>query len=578
MGKPAVSGRFLVIAAAGMVGLAVCTPSSAEPSPVAIDKLFAQWSRSDSPGCSLGVSRNGTIVYERGYGVANLELGVPITPASVFHVASVSKQFTAMSILLLAQRGQLALDDEVRKHMPAFPEYGTPLTIRHLLTHTSGLRDAFLLIELAAPREDGASRSKKLLELLARQKELNSAPGAEYAYSNAGYLLLAAVVERVSGQSLRAFADTNIFKPLGMTQTHFHDDATMVVPHRASGYRRDGGGLHLAFHGDLGHVVGNTGLFTTARDLLRWEQNFADARVGDPALVAAMQEPTTLTGGETSPYGFGLQVGRYRGLRTIGHGGGDPGYAAYVVRYPDQGLALALLCNQEDIEVGELANRVADAFLAETLGVPSSSGAPSTPPRVSLSAEQLMSKEGLYYDSSSHALLRMVVAEGKLMGSPGVGIGGDWEVVPVSATRFLIPGTPIALEFPPAAGGPQEMHVIGEHPRPDVLRRVGASALSRKEAVEFAGAYASPELEVTYTVNVLVTMYSPHGGAYDLAIQIPGRAPIALLPVFRDGFAGSLVGVVKFSRDARGGVTGFTVNTNGVRGLRFDRVEGRQRP
>lgn len=574
MGIPAVLGRLLVVAAAGTVALAVGTPSSAEPPPAAIDELFAQWSKSDSPGCSLGVSRNGTVVYERGYGVANLELGVPITPASVFHVASVSKQFTAMSILLLAQRGQLALDDAVRKHMPAFPEYGTPLTIRHLLTHTSGLRDAFLLVELAAPLEDGTSRSRRLLDLLARQRALNSAPGAEYAYSNAGYLLLAAIVERVSGQSLRAFADANIFKPLGMTQTHFHDDPAMIVPNRAAGCRREGGSFQAALHGDLGRTVGNTGLFTTARDLLRWEQNFADTRVGDPALLAAMQAPTTLTGGETSPYGFGLQVGQYRGLRTIGHGGGDPGYAAYLVRYPDSGLAIALLCNQEDIAVGELTNRVADAFLAETQVVGS---APSTPPRVSLSAEQLSSKEGLYYDASNHALLRMVVEEGKLMGSPGVGMGGDWEVVPVSASRFVIPGTPIALEFPPAAGGPQEMHVIGEHPQTDIFHRVVASALSLKEAVELAGAYTSAELEVTYTVHVSVTM-SSHGGTYDLAIHIPGRAAIGLLPVFRDGFAGSLVGVVKFARDARGVVTGFTVNTNGVRGLRFDRVEGERRP
>ncbi len=213
--------------------------------------------------------------------MANLESGVAITPASVFHVASISKQFTAMSILLLAQRGQLSLDDEARKYITELTDYGTPLTIRHLLTHTSGLRDAFLLQGMAAPREDDADKNDAIVKILSRQRALNSRPGTEFQYNNGGYVLLGVIVKRVSGQSLRAFTDVNIFKPLGMTRTHFHDDPR----DRAESHLRLSSGREhrptLAMRADPGGLVGNTGLFTTAGDLLLWEQNFADLRVGD---------------------------------------------------------------------------------------------------------------------------------------------------------------------------------------------------------------------------------------------------------------------------------------------------------
>src|SRR2546425_2328146 len=184
--------------------------------------------------------------------MANLELGVPIPPASIFHAASVSKQFTAMSIVLLAERGQLSLDDEVQKYIPEWADHGSRITIRHLLTHTSGLRDAFMLEGLAPPREDGSDRNDAIVKILARARGLNFTPGAEFQYNNGGYTLLANIVKRVSGQSFRAFAEANIFKPLGITQTHFHDDHRMIVPNRASGYHQDAGGLRLVTHGDAG--------------------------------------------------------------------------------------------------------------------------------------------------------------------------------------------------------------------------------------------------------------------------------------------------------------------------------------
>jgi CubicO group peptidase (beta-lactamase class C family) len=401
--------KLAILAGIMLAGVAIVSVNACQvrlPLPIdKVDQLFAEWNRADSPGCSLGVSRNGMVVYERGYGMASLESRVRITPASVFHVASISKQFTAMSILLLARRGQISIDDDVRKYVPEWADRADHVTIRQLLSHTSGIRDGFKLLGLAAPKD--GDMNEALVAMLARQRALNFPPGSAFEYSNSGYTLLASIVRRVSGQSLRAFADKNIFKPLGMTHTHVHDDVSMIVPDRAWGYLKDSAGLRAAVHGDLGHLVGTTGLFTTARDMLIWEQNFADARVGDPELVRLMQTPVLPTGWpDGSSYGFGLEIGQYRGQRTVAHGGGDPGYAAYAVRYPDQALAIALLCNLENVgaTIGRLTERVADLYLADVLGPPDAMGPTTTPPAVSLSSEQLASNAGLYRDPSNETL------------------------------------------------------------------------------------------------------------------------------------------------------------------------------
>jgi beta-lactamase family protein len=381
--------------------------------------------------------------------------------------------------------------------------------------------------------------------------------------------LLGSIVKRVSGQSLRAFADANIFKPLGMTHTHFHDDPSMIVPNRVSGYHRDGSGLHLA--SENGGIVGNAGLQTTVGDLLLWEQNFAEVHVGDRALISAMQTPAIPTGwSDGSSYGYGLEIAQYRGLRTIGHGGGDRGIASYVVRYPEQGFAVALLCNLDNIGVNggvtALTQGVADIYLSGAFATPPASSATAAPPHVPLSAGQLATKVGLYRDPVSESVGRIFLRDGKLMASEGAGEGESVELTPVSENRFVVSGTPIMAEFVPAAPGrPQEVRVTGAGPKPVVSQQVTNSlAPSSTELRAFRGEYTSVEVEGTYTLAARDS---------GLVIQIPGRTDIALQPIFPDGFAGAIVGVVKFSRDGGGAVTGFTANSSGARGLRFDRVK-----
>src|SRR5687767_3664181 len=293
----------------------------ADTTRVAVNRAFAAWSSTDSPGCALGVARNGQVVFENGYGMANLETETPITPASIFHVASVSKQFTGMAIALLARDGKLSLDDDVRKYITELPNYGHRITIRHLLNHTSGLRDQWDLLFMARGRfEENRITEADVLEIVARQKALNFVPGTEYLYSNTGYTLSAIIVKRVSGKSLREFADERIFKPLGMSDTHFHDDYTMVVKRRAAGYaRRPAGGWRVSLPNY--DTYGATSLFTTVGDLLRWDANFTTPVVGDEGMWREMPVSAVLAGGDTTGYGFGILTEQYRGTRLVGHGG-----------------------------------------------------------------------------------------------------------------------------------------------------------------------------------------------------------------------------------------------------------------
>jgi CubicO group peptidase (beta-lactamase class C family) len=568
MKTQAIATCVFVISVASVGWVAACNRSPVESSTARVDKLFAEWNRSDSPGCSVGVSQNGFPVYEHGYGMANLELGVPITPASVFHVASISKQFTAMSISLLAARGQLSLDDDVSKYIPEWANREHRVTIRDLLAHTSGVRDGFTLLELAAPRGGVGDTNGVLVNLLARQRGLNFAPRSEYQYSNGGYVLLANLVKRVTGQSLRAFAEANIFKPLGMAHTHVHDDPTMIVPNRAAGYHRDKAGLHVAPHADFGRIVGTTGLMTTTGDLLQWEQNFADVRVGSSALLTMMQTPTVLSNGDVSPYGFGLEIGDDHGLRTVGHGGGDPGFGAYVIRYPDRALAVAVLCNLDNIgqSVGALARSVAALYLPEIPSRPSESALTAPPSPVSLSGEQLASRVGLYRDVSKVTFGRIFLRDGKLVASPNAGTDGDtFEMTPVSPNQFVIPGIGVGLEFMPAvAGRPQEIRLTGDGPKPALMQRVTEqSAPSSTDLRAFAGEYTCPDLEVTYAISVRDS---------GLVMQLAGRPEIVLAPVVSDTFHGALIDIVRFSRDAGGVVTEFSIHTSGVRHLGCHRM------
>jgi CubicO group peptidase (beta-lactamase class C family) len=341
------------------------TPVSG-PMAHAVDHLFAQWTTPDSPGASIAVIQNGKIVYSKGYGAANLEYGVPNAPTTVFHLASVSKQFTAFAIYLLAQDGKLSLDDDVRKYVPKLHDFGKVITIRQLLHHTGGVRDQWNLLALAGWRLDDEITDDDVARLLFQQTELNFAPGDQFLYSNSGYTLLAMVVKQVSGKTLPEFARERIFDPLGMSHTHFQDNYGIVVKDRAYSYGRrpDGKYQYVAL---TYSTVGPSSLFSAVGDLARWDENFYTGEVGGPALLAQMQEKGKLNNGKEIEYASGLEIGKYRGLRTVEHAGGAAAYRTNILRFPDQHFSVVVLANAGDLSPTALSFKIADIYLKDRL-------------------------------------------------------------------------------------------------------------------------------------------------------------------------------------------------------------------
>ena len=360
-----------------------------------VDALFARWDKPDTPGAAVAVVRDGGIVYQRGYGSANLEYDLPITPSTVFLVASVSKQFTAFAIAMLAEQGKLSLDDEVRQYVPELHDFGPTITLRHLVHHTSGLRDEFGLLAMAGYHMDDVITKETILDLAYRQRALNFEPGEEYLYCNTGYTLMAEIVERVTGQSFRAWTAENIFEPLGMRHSHFRDDYTSIIKNRAQGYYKDD---------DDGYKkqvinyasVGASGLYTTAEDLARWALNFDDGRVGGQAVLDQVHQQGRLNKGDTLSYAFGQSIGHYKGRRRVSHSGSHRGFRTYLVRFPDDDLAIIVLSNLDAFNPSEMALKVADLYLID-------------PP------ERLAEYTGTYHSEELDATYRLTVEKGRLV-------------------------------------------------------------------------------------------------------------------------------------------------------------------
>lgn len=330
-----------------------------------IDSIFQQWNNTSGPGAAVSAIQEGRMVIEKGYGLANLEYQIPIGAETIFHVASVSKQFTAMALVLLEQDGKLTIDDEVHKYLPELPNYGHPIKIRNLLQHTSGIRDQWQTLALAGWSLEDVITQDQILRMLFRQQELNFVPGTEHLYSNGGYTLAAEIVTRVSGKPFPQFCADRIFKPLGMTHTHFHQDLHKIVKNRAYSYSGTDGAYEAL---PLNYAnVGATSLFTTATDLTKWLDNFRKALVGGKAAIARLTEQGVLSNGKTIDYALGVSIGKQRGLRTISHSGGDAGFRSYVCWYPDQQLGVAVLSNLAGFDPGAAADKVAAVYVGSMM-------------------------------------------------------------------------------------------------------------------------------------------------------------------------------------------------------------------
>ena len=369
---------------------------------IKVDQLFAESDKSDSPGAALAVTKDCETVYTQGYGMANLEYDIPITPTTIFDIASVSKQFAAFAITTLSHDGKLSLDDDIRVHLPDVPDFGNTITIRHLLHHTSGLRDWVQSLVIAGVEMEDVISFKHILKMARHQKALNFEPGEAYLYSNTGYNLLAEIVERVTGDSFTEWTDTNIFKPLAMTNSHFHDDHQMILKNRAYSYQSvENGGFKHAVNNTT--ALGSSSLYSTVEDLAKWMLNFDDTRIGEQAVIDQMHQRGVLNNGEQISYALGLSIGEYRGLKTVGHSGSWRGFRSHLMRFPEQRFGVVILCNLDTFNPLSLSEKVADIYLADVLASVEEASEPekaapaedtkSEPP----TPEQLTEFEGDYY-------------------------------------------------------------------------------------------------------------------------------------------------------------------------------------
>jgi CubicO group peptidase (beta-lactamase class C family) len=359
------------LCAAGMVVVAATGVAAQQfPANPAVDRIFAEWDKPETPGCALGVVQNGKFIYERGYGMANLDYDIPNSPRFVYYIGSDSKQFTATSIALLVLQGKISLDDDIRKYIPELPDYGTPITISHLLHHTAGIRDMYVLMDLAGKRMEDVFTDDEALALIARQKELNFKPGDEYLYSNSNYWLLGQIVKRVTGESLRVFANDQIFQPLGMSHTHFHDEPGHIMKNRAMSYEPDSSGGYRISYLQNFDKIGAGGVYSSVEDLLKWDHNWYSWKVGGEALHRLMLTRGVLNNGDTITYAFANNITTYRGLNIIEHGGALMGYRAEILRFPDQHFSVLETCNLGTIDPGRLAFQVADIYLASKMSGP----------------------------------------------------------------------------------------------------------------------------------------------------------------------------------------------------------------
>lgn len=489
-----------------------------------IDQLFSRWNNA-TPGVSVAVERNGKIIYHKAFGLADLEHNVPNTTATIFEAGSVSKQFTAISILLLVQEGKISLDDDVRKYIPELPPYGKTITIRHCMNHTSGLKDWGSIGSLTGfPRTTRVYTLDLAMQIMSRQKSLNFAPGSEYSYSNAGYSVMVAIVERVSKMSLAEFTRTRLFEPAGMKNTKWRDNFREIVPGRATAYRRRGNVYEQEM--PFEHIHGHGGLLTTTTDLITWNRQLANPTIGTAGISKLREQPGVLTNGQTIGYAGGLFIGSHNKFREVSHTGATAGYRAYLGWFPEKKLSIALLSNDGTFNPGGIGSQIADIFLGKT---PETQAPNRT--SVSLPDATLKKYEGVFRAIRIADATTLTVRDGKVF-------NGQKALVTVHADTLLNDRSYWIMK--------KDGQLFNKTPI-DTFTYVRVKAPDTSEAYlkTLAGVYHSDEADATWVLEV-------KDGAL-LVKQIPPGS-WKLEPKFYDGFLADGEDLYEFKRNKKGSV------------------------
>ena len=526
-----------------------------------VDALFNPWNKPDSPGVVCAVMQDGKVIYAKGFGMAHLEHDIPLSPDSVFYIASTSKQFTAAAIALLVLDGKISLDADIRTFLPELRHLKSTVTVGQLVHHTSGFKDYFSLLALTGWRDTDYFDNDMVVKLLARQRTLNFEPGTEYSYSNSNYVLLAEIVKRVTGKPLREVAEERIFSPLGMTQTSFDDDYRRIVKNRVVSYLP---GVNGDFHQLLkefdGHGDGN--LLTSVRDLARWDENFYTEAVGGKAFIELMHTKGVLNNGKEITYAFGLMLDTYRGLPTVRHSGGFKGFRTELLRFPQQHFSVAMLSNLGSVNAWSLANKVAEVFLAEHMAEAVERAAPVTdrpPTAIKIDSAVFDAYVGDYAVDGHPGFIVSFTRDGDRYFSQVKG-QQKIEIFAESETKFFLTIADARYTFHREPDGSIQratLHWQGDRH----AVRIEPSAISAVELGQYSGTYCSEELDTRYRVDI-------EDGK--LIVKHDRLPNLVLEPAERDTFRVDGVRIV-FSRNDQGNISALLFSDFVVRDVAFKR-------
>lgn len=557
--------RILVIMLTIIFGCTIKTLAQSLPDSTIkkIDSLFRKWNTTNSPGCTVGIVSNDSLIYSKGYGMANLEYAIPNEPQTLYHMASISKQFTAFSIVLLARQGKLKLDDDIHKWLPWFPDLKEKITIRNLLNHTSGIRDQWQLLAISGTRLDDVITQDQIIKILSKQQALNFKPGDQYSYSNSGFTMLAEIVKAVSRQTLRQFTDSAIFKPLGMNSTHIHDDYTEIEKNRSYSYdRKDSSHFTNAI---LSYsVAGATSLFTNINDMSKWIMNFYDHKVGDQQDINMLTQKGKLNNGKELSYALGIANDTWKGWRQYSHGGADAGYRTYVSVFPDLKMGFIVFSNLGDFDPGGKVYEMADLFIRDTT-----------------SKKEVVKKE---QRDSAAAILKDTMPIKKFTGNY---IGEDG--LPFSfnirnrqlhyhiydETNFLIKDAKDTFSIPQAPAIKFIFGIKGKDTTVDLitpdqvyhLQKYINDTLQTDEVLKtYTGSYYCPELDCRYGIVLKDHhLFLTNSKYNDAKLTLIGKDHLT-----DDNW---WINHLMMLRNSKNNITGFEVNSGRIMHLRFNKIE-----
>ncbi|MGB0424441.1 MAG: serine hydrolase domain-containing protein, partial [Flavobacteriales bacterium] len=511
----------------------------------AIDAIFEEWNKTDAPGCGLGIIKDGKMIYGRGYGMANLEYDIPNSNNSVFRIGSTSKQFTAACIVLLAEKGKLNLDDKLNTFFPEFPEYAKKISVRHLLNHTSGVRDYLTISYLKGYTDDEYYTDEDLMKWLVNQDDLNFEPGEEFLYSNSGYWLLGQIVEKVSGKNMADYAKGELFTPLGMNNTHFHNNHNEIVKNRASGYTPTGENSYQISMTTL-DMIGDGGIFTSVNDIKKWEDSFYDTSVLSKNFWGMMTQQGVLNNGEVIEYASGLDISEYKGLKTISHGGAFVGFRAEILRFPEHKMSIAIFANRADANPTRMAYGVADILLEKHFDNSLESN-PSIDENkkvkyIKLSSKKLEKFTGQFWNNADSYSRKIYVRNDTLRYFRNE--TNESALLPISKNEFRmqdVGNADVLVKFE----GEENLTMIIDINQEETIsfEEYESVQYTVKELSAFAGDYYSKELDVQYSLKMEEDF---------LVLYVDKQQVSPMESIMEDHFVNSNFGDFQFTRDANG--------------------------